>query len=70
MNDWLEAFVAMSVLLGEPIEAVMGAFTNAHDLPLAGDLQDQDKSRRALALSRALAAIALAADSLQMDLPS
>ena len=70
MNDWREAFVAMSVLSGEPIEQTLAAFTNAHDLPLAVDLQDHDKSRRALALSKALATIALAAESLQMDLPS
>ncbi|MEO7108884.1 MAG: hypothetical protein ABI183_00485 [Polyangiaceae bacterium] len=70
MNDWREAFVAMSVLLGEPVEAALAALDNAHDLPLAGDLQDHDKSRRALALSKALAPIALAAESLQMDVPS
>jgi hypothetical protein len=70
MNDWREGFVAMSVLLGEPIEEALATLTNAHDLPLADDLRDHDKTRRAVALSRALAAVALAAKSLQMDLPS
>lgn len=70
MNDWREGFVAMSVLMGEPIEAVLATFTKPHDLPLADALRDHDKSRRALALSKALAAIVLAADSLQVDVPS
>jgi hypothetical protein len=66
MNDWREGFVAMSVLLGEPLDDVM----NSDDLPLSSDLRDRDKSRRAVALSRALAEIALAAEDLEMDLPS
>jgi hypothetical protein len=67
MNDWREAFVAMSILLGANIDVVLGDLMKAHDLPLADDLHDQDKSRRALSLSRALAAIAVAAEDLQMD---
>jgi hypothetical protein len=66
MNDWREAFVAMSVLLGES----SNDFMKGLDLPLARDLRDHDKSRRALALSRALGAIVLAAESIQMDLSS
>jgi hypothetical protein len=67
MDDWREAFVAMSILLGENIDVVLGDLTKAHDLPLADDLRDEDKSRRAVSLSRALAAIAVAAEDLQMD---
>ncbi len=66
MNDWREAFVAMSALLGEPLDN----FTKDPDLPLARDLRDQDKSRRALALSRALGVIVLAAESIAMEVQS
>lgn len=66
MNDWREGFVAMSALLDEPTDESM----NADDLPLSDDLRDQDKSRRAVALSRVLAAIVVAAEDLEMDFPS
>jgi hypothetical protein len=70
MNDWREGFVAMCALLGEPLDDVMNALGEPNDLPLSSDLRDHDKSRRAVALSRALAAVVLAAENLQMDLPS
>jgi hypothetical protein len=66
MDDWREAFVAMSVVLGEPYDDI----TNGHDLPLAVELCDQDKTRRALSLARVLGEIALAAESLEVELAS
>jgi hypothetical protein len=66
MNDWREAFIAMSALLldpkGEPIDA--SAFG---DLPLAAQLRDEDKTRRALSLSRALGEIAIEIENLQIE---
>lgn len=58
MIDWEDAFVAMSTLLGEPLDAVSGAA----DRELARDLRDPDKRKRAKTLANALAAIALAVE--------
>ncbi|MGH7284223.1 MAG: hypothetical protein ACRELY_22075 [Polyangiaceae bacterium] len=55
MIDWEDAFVAMSTLLGEPLDAVRGAA----DRDLARALQDPDKRKRAKTLANALASIAL-----------
>jgi hypothetical protein len=69
MNDWREAFIAMSALLldpkGEPLDT--SAFV---DLPLAAQLRDDDKTRRALSLARALGEIAIEIEALEMEMPS
>lgn len=54
MDGWREAFLAMSELLGEPT-----------DRP-----RDEDKTRRALSLARALGEIALDIENLQIEMSS
>jgi hypothetical protein len=70
MDDWREGFVAMSAVLGEPYDEIANGLDDQPDLPLAVQLRDEDKARRALALARALGEIALAGESLEMELPS
>jgi hypothetical protein len=70
MDDWRDAFITMSALLrdksGEPIEK----FEIGRDLPLAVELRDDDKTRRALSLARALGEIALEIENLEMEISS
>jgi hypothetical protein len=64
MNDWREAFIAMSALFGEPLDAI----ESAAEIPLAAQLRDEDKTRRALSLSRALGEIAIEIENLEMEI--
>lgn len=69
MDDWREAFLAMSALFGEPTDRILESEI-VSNLPFAVRLRDEDKTRRALSLSRALGEIALDIENMQIEIPS
>lgn len=70
MDDWREAFVAMSVGLGEPVDSLGESLRDGSALALVSQHRAGDKAARAKTLAHGLAEIALAIQSLEAEVVS
>ncbi|MEO8875858.1 MAG: hypothetical protein ABI461_09745 [Polyangiaceae bacterium] len=70
MDGWRDGFLAMSLALGDSLDDATACLADADETALVTELRRPDKRARAQALAHGLATIALAMESLEIEIAS